>query len=203
MSFVGLPLARLIILDTFTTFIPLLLNCPSFISISWMLWCTLTITELGLDLDFGSAFLVFTLALGSTCCRFVFDMKLSLKALFSGWIKKSKEFVNSRIRCIFSCGNFVFIACANCTWFGLGLIVSTIGLTGSDIEFLSFWFRNRLRLFWTWIKFCSAWEVSSAVALASDRRALSWLILARAPLRAIAQQNNQDKDLKQLLKRKQ
>ena len=184
-SVVGLLLARLIILDTFTTFTPLLLKSSSFISFSWMLRYTLTTTKLGLDLAFGSVFHVFT-AFGNNCWRFVLDMRLSLKALFSGWIKKSSVFGNSLIRCIFSSGNFVFIAQANCTWVGLGLIVITIGLTGFDFEFLSFWFRKRLRLLWTWKKSCSSCEVSSAVALASDRRALSLLIFARAPLRTIA-----------------
>ena len=143
-----------------------------------MLWCTLTITKFGFDLAFGSVFLAFTLAFGNNCCRFVFEMSLFLEVLFSSCIKKSRVW-QFLIRCIFSCGNCVFITLANCTWIGLGLIVISIGLTGltgSDIEILSFWFRKRLRLFWTWIKFCSSCEVSSAVALASDGRALSWLI---------------------------
>ena len=66
-------------------------------------------------LAFGSVFLAITIAFGNTCCRFILDMRLSLEALFSGWIKKSNELGNSLIRCIFSYGNFVFIARANCT----------------------------------------------------------------------------------------
>ena len=52
-----------------------------------MLYCTLTITKLGLDLDIGSVFLAFTIAFGNICCRFILDMRPSLKALNFGCIR--------------------------------------------------------------------------------------------------------------------
>ena len=109
MRFFRFPIAWLTILDTFTTFIPLLLKSSSSTSSSWMLRCTLTITNLGLDLASDSVFFGVYNCVGEYLLHVFTWNETFLWSLFSVWIKKSNEFGTSLIRCFFSCGNFVFI----------------------------------------------------------------------------------------------
>ena len=94
-SFVGSPVALLVIWSTLITFIALLLRSSSFTSFSCMLWWTFTITKLGFDLAFGRVFLALIEVFGKTSWRFEAFIRHSLVVWSSGWIEKSLLFGNS------------------------------------------------------------------------------------------------------------
>ena len=136
MSFVGFPVALLVIRSTLITFIALLLRRSSFTLFSWILWWTFVITKLGLDLAFGRRFLALTEVFGKTCCRFEAFIRHSLELWSSGWIKKSKLFGSFLMQLILSWGKLFLTERAKWTYVGLGFFVI---ITGMIVSELSFW----------------------------------------------------------------
>ena len=173
-NFVGWPVARLVIRETLMAFIALLFKSYSFTSSSVMLRWTFTMTKIDFVLGLGSVFLAFTLAFVKAWFRFSDDIKHSIEARSSGWIKKSVLFLSSLICLVLTAENFDLIAFANWICDGLGSIETIIGLTlliGVGT------FLKRFLLFLTSVKSLSSCVDSSAVILASDKSLSNWLML--------------------------